>query len=89
MFKGQQIVTTVKWKQIKWKFMLQILREKLKVSPEYMDFLLSSRHDVLVENTTNEYWGKGSEGRGRNMLGVLHTLLRGELFYSLIPSHSN
>lgn len=86
---GKQIKTSLKWDQIKWSFMLEILRAKLEANRDYRDHLLSTGTSIIIEDTANNYWGIGADKKGRNMLGVLHTFIRGECFYELIPTHSN
>ena len=86
---GQSIKTTKNWKITKAKYMLEILRAKLISSKTYRDFLLSTGSSLLVEDTGHFFGGKGKNNKGKNMMGVLHTIICSELFYALISNHSN
>ena len=55
-------------------------KEKCK---EYRDFLLSSTTAILVENTYHNFWGKGVNDKGKNMLGVIHTEIRENIFHAM------
>ena len=81
--------TPKNWKTTKARYMLEILRAKLHSNNTYRDFLLSMGSSLLIEDTGHNYWGKGKNNTGKNMMGVLHTILRSELFYALIPNHNN
>lgn len=84
-------VTTIKmredWDQYamsglltKDKVMLTALRAKFNQHAGIREILLSTGAARIVEQTTTDmYWGEGSNGQGKNMLGILLMQLRTEL----------
>lgn len=59
--------------------MMRVVREKMKQNPRIKAMLMETPLDtVLVENTTDPYWGVGRGGSGRNMLGETLMALRRE-----------
>jgi N-glycosidase YbiA len=68
------------WEEVKDDIMRQALRAKFTQHPEIQKILLETGHKELIENTTKDhYWGCGSTGMGKNMLGKLLMELRDEL----------
>jgi ribA/ribD-fused uncharacterized protein len=68
------------WESVKDGVMLDALRAKFDQHPELAEQLLATGDAKLVEKTTGDYyWGCGSKGTGKNMLGVLLMRLRDEL----------
>jgi N-glycosidase YbiA len=60
--------------------MRQALRAKFTQHPDIQKILLETGNEELIENTTKDhYWGCGSTGTGKNMLGKLLMELRDEL----------
>jgi ribA/ribD-fused uncharacterized protein len=67
------------WDSVKEEIMLNGLRAKFK-DPELKGVLLSTGKKELVENSPyDKYWGIGSNGKGKNRLGVLLMQLRAEI----------
>ncbi len=48
--------------------------------------LVESGDDILVEDTAHEYWARGANGNGLNMLGVLLMIIRDALEYNTGPT---
>jgi N-glycosidase YbiA len=68
------------WEQVKDHVMRTALRAKFTSHVELKDMLLQTGEEELVEATKSDYyWGCGTKGDGRNMLGVLLMELRSEL----------
>ncbi len=68
------------WHQVKDGVMLDALRAKFSQHPDLKELLLSTGNALLVENAPRDnYWGAGSDGRGRNQLGKLLMQVRDEL----------
>jgi N-glycosidase YbiA len=68
------------WESVKDGVMMKALRAKFAAYPELVTLLLSTNEEALIENTTNDYyWGCGTDGTGKNMLGRLLVKLREEL----------
>ena len=76
---AEEIKTDDRWAEIKRDVMDLLLREKAKQCPEYRQDLLRSNDQILVEDTNHNYWGRGRNGLGLNMLGNLHMTIRNEL----------
>lgn len=67
------------WEQVKDEIMLCALRKKFETHKDIRDILLSTGEEELIENTTYDYyWGCGTEGHGKNMLGRLLMQVRKE-----------
>ena len=64
------------WTDMKQKVMYQLLQEKVRQCPAFRDELRSTNEKILVEDTGNEYWGRGRSGKGLNMLDHLLMTLR-------------
>ena len=73
---GRKVKTNKKWDISKRNFMTQILKQKLKCSKAYRRCLRESGSQTLVEDTADEFWGRGENGRGRNILGTIHCYIR-------------
>ena len=63
--------TAPEWDRKKAEFMLELLLIKAKVCPLFKELLINSFPKVLVEDTANDYWGRGANGEGANTLGCL------------------
>ncbi|MFI1384132.1 NADAR family protein [Embleya sp. NPDC020886] len=58
------------WEWVKDEVMRGGVYEKFRQNPRIRAILLGTGTQPLVENTTTDhYWGRGSTGTGRNMLG--------------------
>lgn len=72
------------WEEVKEEIMLTVLRRKFTMHKELQKQLLATGEEELVEDdVTNEYWGCGIKGKGRNRLGHLLMQVRDELRQSL------
>jgi N-glycosidase YbiA len=72
------------WETVKDDVMRKAIRAKFDSHPELKRLLLATGNEELVEQTTQDhYWGCGTSGTGRNMLGILLMELRQELNTSL------
>ena len=77
--KGQAVVTDERWKNIKQSVMFDLLQDKARQCSKFREDLEASRGRSLIEDTSHEYWGRGNEGSGLNMLGRLLMTLRENL----------
>ncbi len=67
------------WDQVKEDIMLQGLRAKFQ-KQELKNLLIKTGKKKLIENSPyDKYWGIGTNGKGKNRLGVLLMQLREEL----------
>lgn len=71
------------WDRVKGSVMLRILRAKLEQCQPYRKVLLEN--ESFAENTRHKFWGVGTDGQGKNMLGKLHGIVR----TSMLTSHEN
>ena len=76
---GSRVQTGLEWERRKRQFMTEILKEKVKVCDEYKQFLVASGSKALIENTTDSYWARGRDNKGRNVLGVIHCMIRANI----------
>jgi N-glycosidase YbiA len=69
------------WETVKDDIMRRAVLAKFEQHPEIAKVLLETGDEDLIENTTKDhYWGCGSSGTGKNMLGIIlmetRTILR-------------
>jgi N-glycosidase YbiA len=68
------------WEQVKDDVMREALAAKFRAHAELRAELLATGNEQLVEKTTGDYyWGCGTDGSGKNMLGKLLMELRAQL----------
>jgi ribA/ribD-fused uncharacterized protein len=68
------------WEDIKVGIMHKVVVAKFKSHPELIQLLLSTGEEEIVEKTTKDYyWGCGTNGTGKNMLGKILMQVREEL----------
>jgi ribA/ribD-fused uncharacterized protein len=68
------------WEQAKDDVMRKAVRAKLAAHPDIAQLLLSTGDEELIEATSNDYyWGCGTKGTGKNMLGRILMEVRTEL----------
>ncbi|MBL8678278.1 MAG: NADAR family protein [Myxococcales bacterium] len=68
------------WESVKDDVMRKAVRAKFAQHPEIAAQLLDTGDAKLVEKTTGDhYWGCGTSGAGKNMLGVILMEIRAEL----------
>ncbi len=48
---------------------------------ENRDILMSTGKETIIEKTTNDDWGCGEDGSGKNMLGLILMEVREELSF--------
>ena len=73
---GKQIKTDHRWDKIKTNVMRDVLRIKFVQCGEYREALEQSGFRPIIEDTDNEFWGRGKKNTGKNILGCLHIELR-------------
>jgi hypothetical protein len=69
------------WEDAKDDIMRRAVMAKFEAHADIRDILLGTGDEDLIENTTTDhYWGCGSTGTGKNMLGIIlmetRTILR-------------
>jgi len=68
------------WEEVKDDIMRKSVLRKFQTHKEIRDILLSTGNEELIEETTNDYyWGCGTEGTGKNMLGKILMEVREKL----------
>ena len=68
---AEQIETNERWQQRKVQVMESIIHEKVRVCMETRNTLMGSGTKQIIEDTPNEFWGRGKHGQGQNNLGRL------------------
>ena len=76
---GDKIVTNSAWQEKKVDVMDNIVRTKLGICQAAKQALIDSDDIELIENTPHQFWGKGKDGNGINMLGNLWMTYRQKL----------
>ena len=78
MFKAKQLLPTCaikqSWKDKQVSVMWELLKIKAQVCPSFKEAILQPGQ--FVEDTNHMFWGRGVNGKGRNMLGRLMCKLR-------------
>lgn len=65
------------WEKIKNDVMEKALRAKFEQNPNLQKLLDSTKPAVIIEDSSYDYyWGCGSDGKGKNMLGQLLCKIR-------------
>jgi hypothetical protein len=68
------------WDEVKDSVMLRAVRAKFTQHADLREILLSTGDAHIAEHTTiDSYWGDGGDGSGRNQLGKILMMVRGEL----------
>lgn len=68
------------WEEVKDAVMYDVVLAKFSQHEALRDVLLGTGDATLVEHTANDsYWGDGSDGTGKNMLGQILMKVRNEL----------
>ncbi len=68
------------WEQIKDEVMRKAVYAKFSQNNDIKDILLSTNDNTLIEKTSNDYyWGCGTDGTGKNKLGVILMEVREKL----------
>ena len=76
---GNNITTDSKWKKAKCDVMAEILSCKADQNTRFVDELVNTGTEELVEDTSHPFWGRGRNNSWQNMLGQLLMDLRREL----------
>lgn len=91
------------WQEVKVQKMKEILSNKASQVPEFTNKLLDTKDDIIVESTTDRFWGSGLDKMdtvytkrrfwpGRNNLGSILEEIRQELVVNeqvVKPKHSS
>lgn len=68
------------WKQVRDDVMRKAVLRKFEFNPDIRAVLLSTGDALLVEDSPiDDYWGRGADGKGKNMLGKILMEVRAEL----------
>lgn len=68
------------WKQIRVDVMRKAVKRKFEFNPDIRAVLLATGDALLVEDSpTDDFWGRGKDGKGQNMLGHILMDIRQEL----------
>ncbi len=69
------------WSKDRRSIMYELLMAKSEQCPDFLSALLQSADNELVEDTSHEYWARGRNGQGQNMIGKLLMAIREGLAY--------
>ena len=68
------------WEEVKDDVMRKAVYAKFSQNIELKNILLDADSEYIVENTSNDYyWGCGTNGSGKNMLGIILMEIRDKL----------
>ena len=68
------------WGQVRDDVMRKAVLRKFEFNPDIRSVLLSTGDALLVEDSpTDSYWGRGADGKGKNMLGIILMEVRQKL----------
>lgn len=68
------------WEAVKDDVMRRAVLAKFSQHADIREILLATGDEELIENTTNDYyWGRGTKGNGKNMLGIILMEVREQL----------
>lgn len=68
------------WEEVKDDVMRKAVYAKFSQNIELKKILLDTDSEYIVENTSNDYyWGCGTNGSGKNMLGIILMEIRDKL----------
>ena len=76
---GKSIQTNNRWEKLKINVMRDVIRIKYIQCKEYREALENTGVSPIIEDTANEFWGRGKLNKGKNTLGCLHVELRSKL----------
>lgn len=76
---AEKIQTDERWKNKKVKVMEGLVKEKLRACELVRAALLETGSKKIIEDTSHEFWGRGKEGKGQNMLGKIWMKFRQNL----------
>jgi N-glycosidase YbiA len=68
------------WESVKDKVMRKAVQRKFETHKDIQEILLSTGDEKLIERTSGDYyWGCGTDGNGKNMLGKILMEVRAAL----------
>lgn len=71
------------WEKVKDDMMRKAVRRKFETHHDIRQILLATDNQEIVENSPiDSYWGCGSDGSGKNMLGIILMEVREILRYN-------
>lgn len=76
---GDKVTTNQQWQEDKKSVMYYLLQQKAKQCRKFNKELQATQEQVLIEDTNHEYWGRGNNGNGQNVLGRLLMTIRQNL----------
>lgn len=80
MGRSRKVPLRVDWEEVKDDVMRKAVRAKIEAHDDVRQTLLSTEQEVLIEQTTKDtYWGCGTDGTGKNMLGIILMEIRSQL----------
>lgn len=72
-FKAKEIADEIsasqEWLQVRESEMEKVARAKYSQCKEARDYLIDTKDKRLVEDTSDEFWARGKNGKGRNVMG--------------------
>ena len=78
--RGRDFPLRKDWEKVKDDVMRQAVLKKFQTHEDIRELLLSTGDEELVEKTTGDYyWGCGTDGTGKNMLGKILMEIRTQL----------
>lgn len=80
MGRSRKVPLRTDWEEVKDDVMRKAVYAKVKAYADVRETLISTHQEVLIEKTTKDmYWGCGSDGSGKNMLGKILMEIRSQL----------
>lgn len=77
------------WEDVKDDVMRRAVFAKFSQHDDIRQILLDTGEEELIENTTDDYyWGRGTKGSGKNLLGLILMEVRQQLWAQLRASSS-
>lgn len=72
MGRSRKVPLRADWEEIKDDVMRKAVYAKVETHDDVRQSLLSTKQEILIEQTTKDtYWGCGTDGTGKNMLGMI------------------
>ena len=72
MGRNRKLPLRENWEEVKDDVMRKAVYAKFSQNKELKNILLNTDSEYIVENTSNDYyWGCGTNGSGKNMLGII------------------
>jgi hypothetical protein len=78
--RSRKVPIREEWEEVKDEVMFRAVLAKFNAHQDLTELLLSTGEEEIIEKTTKDYyWGCGTEGTGKNMLGKILMRVRDEL----------